>query len=288
MIPGGISETIWHFIGHFQILHDVDRDRIDYDPSTFRARVDDYTTPRPDYVASPDIDDLDSRGIPLPALPTLDDLPHERVLPLKLRSPSSSDPDFDTDPGRLDPPIRSGGGGGGGGGGLHREVTVIYEPGGEQTELQIKQYNLLSDNDVALQGQGTLPVIDGNVAQLAAHADTVLHEMADNANSVIPVEWWMDKSNEGAVDFLQTHDVAHGGSPAANSVDPGYYLNGELQTPTPEPPSPTLDFYAKPDFGHDVGQWAVTGANSSFNAALIVDLTESAQTMVVMGDSTLR
>ena len=284
MIPGGISETVWHFIGHFQVVHDVARDRIEYDPSAYRQRSDDYTTPRPEDIASPDIDDLDSRGIPMPALPPLDDQPYERLLPIRLRSPSATDPEFDTDPSRLDPPLRPGGGGGGGGGG-GREVTVIYEPGGEQTELQIKQYNLLTDNDVVLQGHGVLPeAIDGNVALLAAHAETVLHEMADGANSVIPTEWWMDKSNEGAVDFVQTFDAAHNGSPVANSVDPGYYLNGELQTPAPEPPSPTLDLYEKPDLGHGTGQWAEAGANSSFNAALIVDLTEAGQTMIVKGD----
>lgn len=280
MVPGGLTETIWHFVGHFRIIQDIARDHVDYDPSAFSARPDDYTTPRPAYIFNPDIDDLDGHGIRVPQLALSDELHAARVHPIRLRSPSEPEPEFDPMHGTPLSPLR----GGGGGGGLHREVTVTYEPGGEQTELQIKQYNLLSDNDVVLQGHGTLPAVDGNVAQLALHADAVLQEMADNANSVIPVEWWMDKSNEGAVDFLHTFDAARDGSPAASSVDPGYYLNGELQTPAPGPPSPTLELYTKPDFGHDAGQWAVTGDNSSFNAALIVDLNESAQTMIVMGD----
>ena len=39
-----------------------------------------------------------------------------------------------------------------------------------------------------------------------------------------------------------------------------------------------------PDTGHGIGQWATLGSNFSINAALIVDIGESARTMVVMGD----
>jgi len=283
MVPGGVTESIWHFIAHLRVVHDIDRDRIDYDPSSSHRQSDDYTTLRPEDISRPDIDDLDGHRILPPELAPLDDLLHERVLPIKGLRSSLPEPDFADFLGPPGSPVRPGGGGGGGGG-LHREVTVTYEPGGEQTELQIKQYNLLVDNDVDFQGHGTLPVIDGNVLQLAVQADAVLHEMADGANNVIPQAWWMPQSGEGAVEFLQTHDAAHGGTPPANSVGPGYYLNGELQVPAPEPPTPSLELYQKPDFGHDVGQWAVAGANTSFNGALIVDLTESGQTMIVMGD----
>ena len=39
-----------------------------------------------------------------------------------------------------------------------------------------------------------------------------------------------------------------------------------------------------PDTGDGIGQWATLGSNFSINAALIVDIGESARTMVVMGD----
>src|SRR5262249_20992903 len=155
-----------------------------------------YTTLRPEDIYRPDIDDLDIRGMLPPALLPFEELPHAKIFPIKVRSPSVPEPDADTNPNGPSPMPRPGGGGGGGGGGLDREVSVTYDEHGEQTELQIKQYNLLSDNDVVLQGQGPLPVIDGNVAQLAVQADTVLNEMAANASSVVPVEWWMDKSGE--------------------------------------------------------------------------------------------
>ena len=134
-----------------------------------------------------------------------------------------------------------------------------------------------------LQGCG-VPAIEGNIAQLSVHAEAVLHDMADRANNAIPTEWWMTQSNQGAIEFLQTSDAERDGTPAPHSVEPGYYLNGVLQVPAPDPPLPTLELYEKPDFGNGVGQWAVTGANSSFNAALIVDLGESSQTMIVLGD----
>jgi len=167
---------------------------------------------------------------------------------------------------------------------LDRDVSITYESGGQETQLEINQYNLLSDNDVSLEGGGAEPAIDGNIAQLTQHAEDVLHEMADGAKSVIPTEWLMTQSGQGAVQFLKTYDGEQDGTPSANSVEPGYYLNGEIQVPAPEPSLPTLELYEKPDFGNGVGQFAEAGGNTSFNAAFIVDLTESGQTMIVMGD----
>lgn len=284
MVPGGLTESIWHFAGHFRIIHDIARDRIDFDPSLIEARSDDYSTARPEYDYTPNPDDLSSYGILGPALAQFEELLDGRVLSIRARSPSSPEPELDAWLGKLGPLLRGGGGGGGGGGGaLDRDVSITYKSGGQETQLQINQYNLLSDVDVFIQGGG-VPAIDGNITQLALHAEAVLHQMADGANSVIPAEWQMTQSGQGAVEFLKTYDGEQDGSPSANSVEPGYYLNGQLQVPAPEPSMPTLELYEHPDLGNGVGQWAEAGANTSFNAAFIVDLTESGQTMIVMGD----
>src|SRR5258708_38349634 len=110
--------------------------------------------------------------------------------------------------------------------------------------------------------------------------------VGQRANGPTPNDWWIPQSGPGATGFLTAHDADladRGGTPDANSVQPGYYLNGVLQDPatpapdlTPLPAAPTL-----PDTGHGLGQWAVLGSNDSTNAALIVDETNSARTMVV-------
>src|ERR1043165_3623313 len=117
MIPGGLTETIWHFAGHFQVIHDIARDRIDYDPSAFRGRPDDYTTPRPEYTYTPDPDDLDGKGMPAPPLALFDELKFAHVNPIRPLSSRDSEPDVDPIHGSNLAPLRSGGGGGGGGGG---------------------------------------------------------------------------------------------------------------------------------------------------------------------------
>ena len=282
MIPGGLTESIWHFAGHFKIIHDIARDRIDYDPSAFRSQPDDYITPRPEYTYAPDFDELDSQGIRVPPLAALGELQAAHLLPIKLRHTSEPEPDFEPTVGTALGPLRAGGGGGGGG--LHHTISVTYRPGGEQTQLEIHQYNLALDNDVMIEGCGATPPIASDIAQLTAHADAVLQEMVNGANNIIPNEWWFPHSGQGVVEFVQTADAANDGTPSPHSVEPGYYLNGELQVPAPDPPLPTLELHHKPDFGSGVGQFAETGANTSFNAALIVDLTESGQAMIVMGD----
>lgn len=288
MVPGGVTEVVWHFAGYFQIINDIARDRIDYDPTAFRNLQDDYITPRPNYQKQIDLDELESRGMPLAGTAAIEEFHAPRILPIKSLSPRPPEPDFDSDgPGglsRLMAPRAAGGGGGG----QEFKITVQYQEGGQQSLAQIRQYNYMSDDDNILVGAGT-DDIACEIARLTSVTESILEEMAENASDQIPNEWLIPQSTEGAVEFVQAYDAefaAREGEPSAHSVEPGYYLNGELQTPRPEPPAetPLPDPVPAPDLGNGLGQWAETGANDSWNAALIVDLSESGRSMIVMGD----
>ncbi|MDO8979551.1 MAG: hypothetical protein Q7V17_10015 [Afipia sp.] len=295
MVPGGVTEVVWHFAGYFQIINDIARDRIDYDPTSFRNLRDDYITPRPNYEKQLDLDELDSRGMPIAGSAALDEFHAPRILPIKSLSPQPPQSDFDSDgPGglsRLMAPRAAGGGGGG----VEHKITVQYQEGGQQTELEIKQHNFMLDDDnllVTAHGEslaGDTALITAHTELIAQHSETILQEMADEANNEIPREWWIPQDGAGITEFVNSYNedqVAHNGTPSAHSVEPGYYLNGELQTPRPESPAetPLPDPVPAPDLGNGLGQWAETGANDSWNASLIVDLSESGRSMIVMGD----
>src|SRR3569623_69890 len=145
------------------------------------------------------------------------------------------------------------------------------------------------DNDSLLPADATTE-ISQSIAQLNTHVGDVLMDMAENANDHTPQQWLMPQDDAGAEAFNTSHDqdlVARDGTPGMHSVEPGYYLNGVLQDSPPPPPDQITvpDFPLPPtDYGEALGQWAIAGNNTSVNAALIVDLTESARTMIVMGD----
>jgi hypothetical protein len=210
------------------------------------------------------------------------------IHPIKALS-HPQDPDLDFFPPSHFPNIRlpMPGGGGGGNHGDHH-IKVAYQPGGEQTEVEVRQHNIMYDNDTMLPAGAVFPA-DGLTARLDTDAMTTLQHMADDANTHIPTDWWIPQNGTAAVEFLTAHDTAWadgGGAPDANSVQPGYYLNGVLQDPAPLAPdaTPLPAAASLPDTGHGLGQWATLGSNDSTNAALIVDVSESARTMIVMGD----
>jgi hypothetical protein len=286
MVPGGVTEVVWHFAGYLKIIDDIARDRIVYDESAFQNLQDDYVTPRPSYDYKPTLDDFDSHGLTVPELALFDELHATRILPIKSSSPSRPDADFDPSGGLPGLSLRSGGGGGGGGGSPDYHITINYQDGGQQSQVEIHQYNIMSDNDILVRGDGT--TVTSEAEHLTVHAEALLQEMADAANEEIPAEWWFPQNGTGVVEFLNAHDqdlAANDGEPGVHSVEPGYYLNGVLQDPAPEPPYQTpVEPEPAPDFGNGIGQWAVVGDNTSFNAALIVDLSESGRSMIVMGD----
>lgn len=288
MLPGGVTEVVWHFAGYLQIINDIARDRIEYDPSAFRNLKDDYTTLRPNYDSNPEVDELDSKGLKVPEGAPLAEFHNLRLPPIKSLSSPPPEQELDFEPsGRL-PRFLFPASAGGGGGGHEFKITIQYQDGGEQSQVQIRQYNLMSDDDQLVVGTCT-DSIACDIARLTSDTELVLQRMAEDANEHIPNEWLIPQDTAGVTDFLKAYDddfASRDGAPGAHSVDPGYYLNGVLQNPAPEPPdqTPLPERAPAPDLGNGLGQWAEVGANDSWNASLIVDLNESGRSMIVMGD----
>ncbi|NGX99606.1 MAG: hypothetical protein G4V63_31795, partial [Candidatus Afipia apatlaquensis] len=295
MVPGGITEVVWHFAGYLKIINDIARDRIEYDESSSRSQQNDYVAKLPTYDNQPDVDEFDSRASWMPESAPFDELHGARVFPIKKFHLPLPAPDLDFDPSGNLPRFLSPSAAGGAGGGLDQKITVQYQSGGEQTLLQVTQINFLNnDNNLLVIANrddlaADTALVTAQSEFLAVETQALVQRMADGANDQIPKEWWVPQNDQGITDFSQAHSeymASLGGTPEAHSVQPGYYLNGVLQDPAPTPPdqTPPPATPPAPDLGHDLGQWAIVGGNHSLNAALIVDLTESGRSMIVMGD----
>src|SRR6202000_2392928 len=97
---------------------------------------------------------------------------------------------------------------------------------------------------------GAGPAIAWHAAEINADSETILQRLADDANQAIPGQWWMAQSGEGATDFVRQYDqhrTEQGGTPDPPSVTPGYYLNGELLSPSPAATDPVLGSHVAPD-----------------------------------------
>lgn len=279
MLPGGITEVVWHFAGYLKIIDDIARDRISYDQSLYIHRPDDYTTPRPDDARHADLDEFDSRGLPGPEPLPIDEawkFPHGQIKLLTTQPEPEDD-----DGGRL-PRLTMPPGGGGGGGGSAFEIKVVYDDSAGQSQIEIRQYNLMLDDDGVFLGRE-----GGEAFSIDTHA--TLHTMVDAALAQVPAEWQAPQHDMALAEFVKAYDqdwAARDGDPNAHTVEPGYYRNGEL---LPEPPSDAPDPQAfraheLPEIAEGLGQAALVGDNTAFNAALILDLSESGRSMVVMGD----
>ena len=288
MASASFVEVISHFAGYLQIFHDIARDRIAYDETIAPRSSEDYTTPRPNYEHPFRPDDMETKAGPSPSLIPDDPFDFIRAHPLR-KALSDLPDDLDFFPPSRGPNVSIPMPGGGGGGG-HPEfhIKVVYQPGGEQSQFELHQHNILSDNDSLLQIDGELAP-SPLVLKLEADIAATIQQMVADANNHIPNDWQMPEDGNGATAFVVAHDenwAANGGVLDAHSVQPGYYLNGVLQDPPPPPPdqTPLPEPKPLPDTGHDLGQWAQLGGNISLNAALIIDLGESANTMIVTGD----
>ena len=160
---------------------------------------------------------------------------------------------------------------------IHIRVDVPAGWRAEPVRCPPAQYSCY-DNDSLLQIDGELAP-SPLVLKLEADIAATIEQMVADASAQIPNNWRMPEDGNGATDFVVAHDAnwaASGGVLDAHSVQPGYYLNGVLQDPPPAGSDTAGRTQPLPDTGHDIGQWASLGGNSSLNAALIIDIGEGA------------
>jgi hypothetical protein len=279
MVPGGITEIIWHFAGYLKIFDDIARFREPPDEGAYRPHTEDYTTPRPHFEFTPIDDEMVTRPTPMQSPLALGGgggyAPHLPTHPTPDIGPEKFGPMHSPN---FVPPVNVGAGGAAGGG--INIVKVVYQEDGAQSQIQTHQINYMHDNDSLI---GTH---DANLLfSLRAAADHAISDMAAGADAAIPTEWHAPQNTAALPAFVAAHDQAwadRGGAPDPHSVQAGYYVNGELQARPPE--APASDPAPAPDLGKGLGQWALDGGNTASNGAYIVDLTDSARTMVVAGD----
>lgn len=287
MVPGGVTETIWHFAGYFHYIDEVMKNRFVYEQGGVNMRPDDYVLQLKEYLSRNDLDEFDTDRIPFAAPQALETILNPFVGGYPLRSlPSIEEADFDA--GRtLRPPVPKAGapiidGAGGGVVSGLPDISLTYSTAGDQVQLQINQYNFMLDGDRLLVAEDTgvenLHQFDLNEA---------LERLIADARDEVPDDLALSQPGTTAVvDFVVARDLemAESSDPGPHSVVPGRYVNGELTVPPPEPaeqpeapPEPELDHKLK-------GQWAILGENEATNAALIGDLKEGSNTMIVLGD----
>jgi hypothetical protein len=282
MVPGGVTEIVYHFAGYLHLITETAKDRIVYDNGGVPIRPDDYVANLRENVIRPDLEEFKTEKFPdTPFESSEPDKPNE--LHASFLRPLKPFRDGDDDvadsliklPSMTRPPLA------GGQFDLSLKIHITYRPGGEQQLLDVMQLNNMEDDDHLL-------VRDGS-AVTALHgidADHVLQGLIDTAEAQIPSDLAMPfAGTTAAAEFLAARDAeiaANGGGDGEHSVPFGRYVNGQPQSaPDNEPPPPEEP--APPDLAAK-GQWAMLGGNEAINAALIVDLKEAANTMIVLGD----
>lgn len=280
MVPGGTTEIIWHFTGHFHIAIEDVRARLEYEEGPFRLRQEDYVAKLPHYDFDTGLEPLNTARLLPPELTPDAAAFIGTIVPLKLAGKIAGikvTPPSQDEVGQLvkRPP-------GGGAAVGEQTISVLYSPGGDQRQVDIDQINMASDDDLF----GVAPGTEATALSPSEIA-TTLQEMAEAANALIPSEINLPHTGVAAIaEFVATQNAvtaagdAGSGSPA---VKPGLYINGELQEEgavrpeVPEVEVPPVDLDA-------TGQWAKLGSNIATNAALIVDLNEAAPMLMVLGD----
>lgn len=282
MMPGGVTEIIWHFAGYFHHIDEVAKERFVYEDGGVMVRPDDYVADLKESLFKPDLDEFDTDRTRQSNLHPTEASPVSALHPLGMRPMRAPhEADYEADGAGKVPliprpvvPISLAADDG------HKVITLTYESGGEQQLLDVGQINTMSDDDQLL----VLP--DSGVTHLHdIDINETLQQMIDQAENQIPGSLALPQTGtEDASKFVAARDAEtaeNGGGDGEHSVGPGRYVNGELQN-EPEQPA-TVEEPTLPDPAAK-GQWAELGGNEATNAALIVDLKEGTNTMIVLGD----
>lgn len=283
MTPGGTTELIWHFAGYFHLANEYAKTLVIYEEGPAKRSIEDYATPRPDETGDSDLDPFSTLRSRIPQAEPLADYMAAQLPLLKgLKVSFPPPPQFEISEGIADrfEPRQAAAAGGGAGGMQDPRIKVTYADDASQIEFEAGQTNRMIDDDYLLAGRG-----EAVMALQPAGILATLDDMASEAFAEVPEALAFPQSTADIIDFLTAYDtdIAAGKHDDDHSIEPGRYVNGELDEtePPPDPPPPPE---AAPDLGTAPGQWSVVGENFNVNAALIVDFNESARTMIVLGD----
>lgn len=280
MVPGGVTEIVYHFAGYLNLITETAKDRIIYEDGGIPVRPDDYVVDLKDNVVSPDLEEIKTHKIPDSPFALSDPAQPFEIHATFLRplKPIREGEDDVDEPSiklpSLAKPAATGAMD------FSLQIKLLYHDGGEQQMLDVTQFNNMEDDDLlgAQQGSAAATLHDVDI-------DATLNELIGQAESQTPDDLALPVSGSSlAAEFLAARDadIKENGSDNEHSVEPGYYVNGELMEapedePAPEEEPASLDPALK-------GQWAELGANEATNAALIVDINEASNTMIVLGD----
>lgn len=310
MQAGGITETIWHFIGYLHLADSVARTPTFYEGDQWSPLPPDFHDSARELLRGLAFDELVS--VPTTIQETLASRPPGSLgqdlspagfgalsRPLAPVSPPLKPLPLQAD--QL----------GFGMGASPRVITVEYREGGTENLTQIRQVNILSDRDLITSDD--IRYADGSVVvppelQLGDR----FAELVTQANDVVPdgipdMATAFRFGTESAVALISGRDAAWAetGSPypEGTSVDAarvGRIVDGVANAPEPYAPTlldiapwrpveapAELVVEAKLDLAGPTGGVATlaeTGLNTQVNAAVIVDANEAVGSMTVGGD----
>lgn len=302
MLQGGVTELIWHFAGHLHLTDELGRARFQYEDMKAQQNAlelefeDSDDAPR-----TSDLEELGSgnSGVFWPngepyGLPVRDFEP-----PVVMDNPLAADVSFSVDlsqtiriysPGLVQPGI-----------GFVFGPNVTRQEGGDETNVDVDQYNLLNDNDrFGVKTGLTIQEVSGvNIYQ-------ELDTMRGLAAAAVPEDLFPAGGGNITVVGANLADIL--GDKAQSGEDPvnvemGLYVNGVLQSEAAEeePGDETADETgegdrregAPPPIAEQPDGWkpgdpglvaAELGSNTAYNGAIIVDADEGVGTFVVLGD----
>jgi len=302
MLQGGVTELIWHFAGHFHLMDELARARVQYEDMMAQQNALELEFEASEHTpAAGELEELGSgrtgvfwpQGAPY-GLPVRDFEP-----PVVMDKPLAADVSFSADlsqtirlytPGLVQPGI-----------GFVLGPNVTRQEGGDETNVDVDQYNLLNDNDrYGVKTGLTIEEVSGvNIYQ-------ELDTMRGLAAAAVPEDLFPAGGGNITVVGANLADIL--GEKAQSGEDPvtvemGLHINGVLQSEAAEeePEDASTDGTgeearregAPPPIAEQPDGWkpgdpglvaAELGSNTAYNGAIIVDADEGVGTFVVLGD----
>lgn len=324
MAPGGALEMIWHFAGYWHLTQEFAAARLKYDEAFYKAQNTDYRLDPDDAVRmvsdNPDMGSQAVRTI-LASSPSGSggDFASLKFHHLKI-------PEIDSQIHLLgrqadllpeDDAVGTAGGGAAHisfGHNIHYIYVIHYitRPQGEHAAHPRPDHPIghreptysLSYDDPSSGVVAKLTQVnrlsDGDRVSDAGHdydslkplqTEEAMSSLVDAGRELVPPAGApLGQLGDVVTEDVLAHDQAlSDGTREAGEIEPGRYVNGELQEPdapeqeeTASAPPPVLP--EREEGSTDPGQVAETGANKAENAALILDLNDAPSTLIVKGD----